>query len=106
MIMAGFNTRCREVENLVTILLSTLFFLVPVVYTEEIIPERAYGLPAADLIGANPISQFVGTFRDVVYFLEWPSPQRMFLLVIYGLTSLGLGWWFLNRRSMALSEEM
>jgi len=106
MVMAVFNTRYRDVENLVTILLSTLFFLVPIVYTEEIIPERAYGLPTADLIGANPISQFVGAFRDVVYFLEWPSTQRILLLATYGLTSLSLGWWFLNRRSMTLSEEM
>jgi ABC-type polysaccharide/polyol phosphate export permease len=90
----------------VVILLSTTFFLVPIVYTEEIIPDEAYGLPAADLIGANPISQFVGTARDVVYFLEWPSVARLALLASYAFGSLGFGWWFLNRRSMALSEEM
>jgi ABC-type polysaccharide/polyol phosphate export permease len=106
MVMAVFNTRYRDVENLVVILLSTTFFLVPIVYTEEIIPDEAYGLPAADLIGANPISQFVGTARDVVYFLEWPSVARLALLASYAFGSLGFGWWFLNRRSMALSEEM
>ena len=106
MVMSVFNTRYRDVENLVVILLSALFFLVPIVYTEEIIPERAYGLPAADLIGSNPVSQFVDTFRDLVYFLEWPSIGRLSLLTMYALISLGFGWWFLNRRSMALSEEM
>ena len=106
MVMSVFNTRYRDVENLIVILLSTMFFLVPIVYTEDIIPEEAYGLPAAALIGANPISQFVGTARDVVYFLEWPSLARMGLLSLYAFGSLGVGWWFLNRRSMALSEEM
>lgn len=106
MVMSVFNTRYRDVENLIVILLSTMFFLVPIVYTEDLIPEEAYGLPAADLIGANPISQFVGTARDVVYFLEWPSLARMGLLSLYAFGSLGVGWWFLNRRSMALSEEM
>jgi len=106
MIMSVFNTRYRDVENLVVIILSTLFFLVPIVYTEEIIPERAYGLPAADLIGSNPVSQFVGTFRDIVYFLDWPSMGRLSILALYAFTSLSFGWWFLNRQSMALSEEM
>ena len=106
MVMSVFNTRYRDVENLVVILLSTLFFLVPIVYTEEIIPEKAYGLPAADLIGSNPVSQFVDTFRDIVYFLDWPSAGRLLLLALYAFVSLGFGWWFLNRRSMSLSEEM
>jgi len=106
MVMAVFNTRYRDVENLAVILLSSMFFLVPIVYTEEIIPEEAYGLPAADLIGANPISQFVSTARDVVYFLQWPSATRLVLLASYAIGSLGFGWWFLNQRSMTLSEEM
>lgn len=100
------NTHYRDIEYLVGIVLNVLFFLVPIVYTIDLIPEEHWGLPLQSLVDYNPIYQFVASARDAVYFLEWPSLGRWAAMFGYSVGALVLGWWFFAARSMELSEEM
>jgi ABC-type polysaccharide/polyol phosphate export permease len=100
------NTHYRDVQYLVGIILNAAFFLVPIVYPMNIIPERHWGLPVRKLIEYNPVNQFVAAARDCVYFVEWPSAGRWLAMVGYSVATFLVGWRFFSRRSMDLSEEM
>ncbi len=100
------NARFSDVQYLVGIIVNVLFFLIPIVYTIDLIPERRWGLPIRKLVELNPVNQFVGASRDVVYLLEWPSLGRIAALVGYSSVTFVLGWRFFSRRSMDLSEDI
>jgi len=100
------NARFRDVKHFVTIALQVGFFLVPIIYTLEIIPDRAYGMPVRRMVELNPISSFVGASRDLVYLLEMPSLGRWLAVLGYSLTSFILGWWFFSVKSVDLSEDL
>jgi ABC-type polysaccharide/polyol phosphate export permease len=105
-LVAVANVRYRDVEYLIGIALNVVFFLVPIVYTEDLVPDRAYGLPVGRIISLNPVAQFVGAGRDAVYFLQWPSVGRWVSMICWSVGALSIGWRYFSRRSMDLSEEL
>lgn len=104
--VAVLNTRLRDVQHLVGIVLNAVFFLIPIVYPVDVIPERKYNLPLRRIIELNPVNQFVSAARDAVYHLEVPSPGRWLFMIVTSSVVFVTGWRFFSRRSMALSEEL
>lgn len=102
---AVVNARYRDIQHLTTIVLSIGFFTVPIVYTPDIVPERAYGLPMARLIELNPLNSVIAVARDSVYFLEVPDVADLATAAAWSLSVFALGLAFFRRRSMAISEE-
>ncbi len=100
------NTHYRDVRYLVGIVLNALFFLVPIVYTPDLVPERAWGLPVSRMMEFNPLYQLVAAAREVVYLGQWPGVGRWAAVVGAPLAIFLAGWGYFARRSMDLSEEM
>jgi ABC-type polysaccharide/polyol phosphate export permease len=105
MVVAILNARYRDVQYLVGIVLSVAFFLVPIVYTMEIVPDEAYGLPVRRIIELNPLAQFIEIARDAVYFLEVPPFATVLSALVWSVTVFGVGWVYFRHRSMEISEE-
>ncbi len=102
---AIINARYRDIQHLTTILLSVGFFTVPIVYTPDIVPERAYGLPVARIVELNPLNSIIAVARDAVYFLEWPQISDLATASAWAILVFAAGLAFFRRRSMAISEE-
>ena len=99
------NARYRDIQHLTTIVLSVGFFMVPIVYTPDIVPERAYGLPVARLVELNPLNSVIAVTRDAVYFLEAPDIADLATAAAWAIGVFVAGLAFFRRRSMAISEE-
>ena len=99
------NARYRDIQHLTTIVLSVGFFMVPIVYTPDIVPERAYGLPVARIVELNPLNSVIAVARDAVYFLEVPEVADLATAAAWAIGAFVLGLAFFRRRSMAISEE-
>ena len=99
------NARYRDIQHLTTILLSVGFFMVPIVYTPDIVPERAYGLPVARIVELNPLNSVIAVARDAVYFLETPEVADLATAGAWAIAVFAAGLVFFRRRSMAISEE-
>jgi ABC-2 type transport system permease protein len=98
------NQKYRDVSYLVGIILQLTFFLVPIVYTINLIPEEAYGLPIKSMIRLNPMTQFILAGEDLVYYLKLPSLESLLLLIIYSIFPFVGGLFYFRRRSMSISE--
>ena len=99
------NARYRDIQHLTTIVLSVGFFMVPIVYTPDIVPDRAYGLPVARLVELNPLNSVIAVARDAVYFLETPDLADLATAAAWAIGAFAVGLAFFRRRSMAISEE-
>ena len=99
------NARYRDVGYLTGILLNVMFFLIPIVFTPDIVPDKAYGLPAKTLMNLNPLTVMVNVSRDAVYYLRAPSPTQMLTAFIWAAGTFTCGLLYFRRRSMQISEE-
>lgn len=99
------NAHFRDVRYLVGVVLNAVFFLVPIVYPPEIIPESEWGLPLRDIIELNPMVQFVGAARDAVYFgdVDW---LRLLAIGVTGVVVFIAGWTWFVKKSVDISEEL
>lgn len=102
---AIINARYRDIQHLTGIVLSVGFFMVPIVYTPDIVPDRAYGLPVARIVELNPLNSVVAVARDAVYFLEVPAAADLVTAAAWAFATFTLGLIYFRRRSMAISEE-
>lgn len=102
-----FNIMYRDINYLVGIFMQILFYATPIIYPLDLIPERAYGLPANWIVqNLNPLTNFIGAARDSLYLLVPPSPSRWLMMIGWSAASLLIGWWTFNRRAADLIEEL
>ncbi len=104
-IVSVMNARYRDIQYLIGIFLNVSFFLVPIVFTTDLVPERVYGLPARMLVEWNPPALFIGIARDGVYFLDTPDLSRLLAASAWAVASFTTGWIYFRARSMEISEE-
>lgn len=104
-VVAILNARFRDIQYLVGVLLNVGFFLVPIIYPLELVPTKAYGLPAKAIVEWTPPAVYVDIARDGVYFLEVPSGGKLLVGAVYAATTFTIGWLYFRARSMAISEE-
>ena len=106
LVLSVWNVRYRDVGYLATIALQFLFYVTPIVYPLSIIPERAIGLPARDIIRLNPLSQFTEASRELLYGLDWPGVLRLGLMALISL-AVGVGGWLMFKaRTRDIAEEL
>ncbi len=125
LVISVLNAKYRDVRYLTGITLSLVFFLAPIVYPTSILELNTagftppqivtavlsggldtYGLPAREIVEWNPISVYVQSAHDVVYYLRVPSLGRIAVMLVCSIGSPLLGLPYFRSRSMAISEEL
>jgi len=86
------NVYFRDVSHIVQIVLSGWFYLSPVIYSLDLMPER-YRM----LLRLNPLAYILHGFRLAIYYGLLPSPQSVAISLIVGVVALMLGYWFFCR---------
>ena len=97
----------RDVGYLVSIALQVLFFLTPITYTLDLVPEEVHGIPLRRIFELNPMTQFVNVSRDLFYFGQRPvarhrgrTSRSLSIVVVLG------GWAIFSRKARSVVEEL
>jgi len=72
-LLAVANVHFRDTGQIFAIVTQMWFFLTPIMYPLDLIPEQWHGLPLRDFFLLNPMTSFVNMSRDLVYGLQLPS---------------------------------
>lgn len=100
-VAATLNVRFRDVRQLVGLGLGVLFYLTPVFYDIDQIPERYRWL--ADV---NPLALVVRLHRQVLYDGSWPDPARLLLAAAMGSVALLAGRAVFRRAESHLADGL
>lgn len=95
------NIYIRDLAHIVSVFLQLLFYATPILYQPTLIPESV-----RPLILANPLSQFVVLFRDVVYGLTPGAPERWGYVLAWTVFAVGLAVWVHRRFGRDLAEAL
>lgn len=90
--VAMFNVFLRDLKELVGVVLQLWFWLTPIVYVTEILPDWVKAL-----IQYNPAFLFVDAFHQVFVYHRAPDPMGLLALALLGLGLLALDRWLLGR---------
>jgi len=82
LILGVFNTFSRDVGHVTGVLLQLWFWITPIVYSPQMLPEHLRWI-----LATNPLTPLVGIYQDAFLLNKLPDPQA---LVIPGLLALFL----------------
>lgn len=75
LLLSVANVYFRDTEHLISVLLMAVFYLTPVLYPLEIIPQRMHWF-----FELNPLSPLIMAYRDIFFYGMWPDWGMLTLL--------------------------
>jgi lipopolysaccharide transport system permease protein len=92
----------RDLENIITLVLTVLFFVTPIIYPLSSVGHG--GLRG--LLQLNPIQWLIGSYQDLWYWNSWPDLHRVLGFAAVSMVALALGWFFFRRLEGDFAEEV
>jgi lipopolysaccharide transport system permease protein len=106
LMVAALTVYFRDMEHLLQLALTALFYLSPIIYPLDtrILPHAASQY--LDYFRLNPFSWYLETYHAILYWGTWPDPRLFTLMMISAALTLVAGYaWFLRMRNR-LPEEL
>lgn len=82
----------RDLTHLVRVVLQSFFYLIPIVYPVSAIPEKY-----AAFFLANPFSQFINLYRQIVFNGVWPTWEEWAIPCALTAGALFIGFYVLKK---------
>jgi ABC-type polysaccharide/polyol phosphate export permease len=107
LISSLLNVYFRDVTHIIAVGTTVLFYATPIVYPVDVVPSEIWGgFPVLEIIRLNPLTQFVGATRDILYSLQTPGFDRLAVLTAVSVVSFGIGLAVFSRYGARLSEDL
>lgn len=84
-----------DVSEMYQILLAAWFYLTPIIYPADILPE-AYGYWITML---NPMFHLVNLYRIPTYYGRFPTLEELIPSLVISTVMLVIGWWVFSNKS-------
>jgi lipopolysaccharide transport system permease protein len=100
---AALNAHFKDVRDLLTNLLTLLFFMTPILYTLERLQE----LPLIySVVRMNPLTPFVQAYQQAIFFGRMPSLATWATMIAISLVTWAAGAWIFDRLRDTLVEAV
>lgn len=100
-IFSSITVYVRDVEYLLNVFMMLMFYLCPIVYSADIIPDKF--LPIFKL---NPMFHIIGYYRTILYDKQIPNMSHVFILFIACTLILILGYLIFQKCKKRFAEEL
>lgn len=100
-LLASLHVTFRDLQHLLGILLTLLFYLTPVFYSPRNVPEQYHAL-----FQLNPMATVLAALRRVLLEGQWPEWGHLLGLGALALAVLALGYAAFLRTSERFAEEL
>ncbi len=102
MTVSSASVLFRDLRDIVANLMQLGFFVTPIIYLIDNIHSRGLRV----LLRFNPMTPFVVSYQDVLFFGRLPSLSDALLMVAYAAGSLMLGFFVFDRLRDTLAEAI
>lgn len=101
LIVSGITVYFRDMEHFLAIFVMAWQFLSPVMYSENMVPERF-----KTIFSLNPMTSVITAFRDILYYKRAPELGTMLLALCMGCGFLVIGFLLFSRLEKHFAEEL
>ena len=106
LLLAVANARYRDVGYLYGVVIRLLFYLTPIIYPPQLVPDTYLGLPVREIVEYSPFTVFLTAMRRCTFELLWVSPRIWMQLIAYTVVAFGAGWYLFTRHADDVAEGM
>lgn len=100
-ILSSLTVYIRDVEYLLNVFMMLMFYMSPIVYSADMIPEQF--LP---LFKLNPMFHIIKFYREILYYKEIPNMTSVMLLFGVCILILVLGYLIFRTLEKRFAEEL
>src|SRR6266550_5798063 len=86
--VASVSVLFRDLRDILTNLVQLGFFITPILYQIDTITSR----PLRGLLRLNPMTPFIVTYQDLIFFGHLPGLADTFLMIAYAFVSMAIGF--------------
>ena len=91
----------RDMEHIISILLMAGFYLVPVVYSRDMIPQDM-----RYIYDMNPMAGMICAFQDILYYKKMPTLHHWAAILAASLATAAVGAWVFQVMQKRFAEEL
>lgn len=100
-IVSSITVYIRDLEYFINVLIMLWFYLNPIVYSVDIIPEKY--LPIFNL---NPMLHILNGYRDILYYKQAPDWINLIILFVVSLLFFIFGYKIFKKFEKRFAEEL
>lgn len=100
-IFSALNVYFRDLEHILGIIIMGWFYLTPIVYTTDMIPEQYIGL-----FYLNPMTHIVRAYRDILYYKQMPQFNTLIGILGWSIGFIVIGYILFQRLQKHFVEEL
>ncbi|TPJ80185.1 ABC transporter permease [Mesorhizobium sp. B2-6-2] len=100
-ILGVVNVFVRDVAQVMLIVLQLWYWLTPIVYPANVLPEQY-----AFLLNLNPLAPLAALYQDALLFDRWPSAESLVMPAALGMVSMAFAIVFFRRASPELIDVL
>lgn len=102
MTVAAASVLFRDLRDIIANLLQLGFFLTPIIYPIEHFDSR----PVRALLRLNPMTPFVVSYQDLMFYGRLPNLSDTLLMIGYAAASMIIGFFVFDRLRDTLAEAL
>ena len=98
--VSALNVTFRDMQHIISNLMTLLFFLTPVLYPVTNVPEKYRPL----VLYANPMAGFITAYQDLIYYQRLPAAGPLLSAAVVSVLMLALASHYFNARREDFAE--
>lgn len=98
---SALNVQFRDIKHLLTNIITLWFFISPILYPKDMIPEN-YRV----LVNLNPMGVLVVSYQDIFFYNRMPKWDILGIAILFSFFTLLIGTWIFNRMRENFAEEI
>lgn len=102
LLLAALTVYLRDVENLIGVALTIMFFITPILYPLSAIQGRRF----TTVLRLNPMSWLISGYQNIWHENSWPDWNQTAAFAGLSLVVLALGWVVFRRLERNFAEEV
>lgn len=99
LLLGSLNVYYRDIQHLIGNILTFLFFLSPILYAPDVVPEKF-----KFTLDFNPLAQFTIAYHDLILDGVVPALAPVLLMLATALISVFLGYYVFNKHHETFAE--
>lgn len=100
-IFSALNVFFRDLEHILGIITMGWFYLTPIVYTVDMIPNQYLGI-----FYLNPMTSIIMAYRDILYYKQMPHFYILGQILIWSIVFIVIGYLVFQKLQKYFVEEL
>ncbi len=100
---AALNAHFKDVKDILSNLLTLLFFMTPILYTLKVLEGHAV---VHWVVAHNPVTPYIRAYQEAIFYGRLPASELWIEMLVVSLVVWSAGAWIFDRLSDTLVEAV